>query len=327
MPGRTHGAERGVTFAALQPLGHVQPGAGREQRGIERLGPRRGCRRRDSRRPMRRTARARRCRRRVHPLELVPGGPSRLDGLDRLLQPGRGRCRPAPLPGGPAAPDGPRPSRAAGSADGSRSSRATGGGYRTQRDGLRAANALAPTAGPARPSTAAVPPGPILGDVVPPVASVPSELQLMTTGDWAPIGATARCGSPCGAVTTDGGRDPEARSGDAGARHHPAVPRRARPPGHAPGRDERARPTGARCVPRGGLRGSRTAASSLSRPEAVAGLARPRFDCGAPASADRATVLALDRRAFDTFWGMDDAGLSEALAATPISRFRVAIDR
>ena len=38
-------------------------------------------------------------------------------------------------------------------------------------------------------------------------------------------------------------------------------------------------------------------------------------------------MLALDRRAFDTFWGMDDAGLSEALAATPISRFRVAIDR
>jgi ribosomal protein S18 acetylase RimI-like enzyme len=43
-------------------------------------------------------------------------------------------------------------------------------------------------------------------------------------------------------------------------------------------------------------------------------------------TADRAAVLALDRRAFDTFWGMDDAGLSEALDATPISRFRVAMD-
>ena len=43
-------------------------------------------------------------------------------------------------------------------------------------------------------------------------------------------------------------------------------------------------------------------------------------------AADRARVLALDRRAFDQFWGMDDAGLSEALEATPISRFRVAVD-
>ncbi len=42
--------------------------------------------------------------------------------------------------------------------------------------------------------------------------------------------------------------------------------------------------------------------------------------------ADRAAVLALDRRAFDRFWGMDEAGLSEALAATPISRFRLATD-
>lgn len=44
-------------------------------------------------------------------------------------------------------------------------------------------------------------------------------------------------------------------------------------------------------------------------------------------TADRAAVLELDRRAFDTFWGMDDAGLSEALQATPISRFRVALDQ
>lgn len=41
---------------------------------------------------------------------------------------------------------------------------------------------------------------------------------------------------------------------------------------------------------------------------------------------DRTPVLALDRRAFDGFWALDDAGLSEALDATPISRFRIAVD-
>ncbi len=41
---------------------------------------------------------------------------------------------------------------------------------------------------------------------------------------------------------------------------------------------------------------------------------------------DRPAVLALDQRAFDRFWAMDDAGLTEALNATPISRFRVASD-
>lgn len=38
---------------------------------------------------------------------------------------------------------------------------------------------------------------------------------------------------------------------------------------------------------------------------------------------DRDAVLALDRRAFDGFWGLDEAGLAEAIQATPISRFRV----
>jgi ribosomal protein S18 acetylase RimI-like enzyme len=35
-------------------------------------------------------------------------------------------------------------------------------------------------------------------------------------------------------------------------------------------------------------------------------------------------VLAVDTRAFSTFWRLDEMGLEEALAATPTSRFRVA---
>ena len=38
---------------------------------------------------------------------------------------------------------------------------------------------------------------------------------------------------------------------------------------------------------------------------------------------DRPAVLAVDGRAFSPFWRLDDAGLDEALAATPTSRFRV----
>lgn len=41
---------------------------------------------------------------------------------------------------------------------------------------------------------------------------------------------------------------------------------------------------------------------------------------------DRPAVLAIDHRAFDTFWRLDDVGLDEALDATPVSRFRIAID-
>jgi len=41
---------------------------------------------------------------------------------------------------------------------------------------------------------------------------------------------------------------------------------------------------------------------------------------------DRGAVLALDHKAFSPFWRLDDAGLDEALAATPYSRFRVAHD-
>lgn len=42
---------------------------------------------------------------------------------------------------------------------------------------------------------------------------------------------------------------------------------------------------------------------------------------------DRATVLELDGRAFDDFWALDLDGLRDALAATPIRRFRVTHDR
>ena len=41
---------------------------------------------------------------------------------------------------------------------------------------------------------------------------------------------------------------------------------------------------------------------------------------------DRPDVLAVDARSFDSFWRLDDNGLSEAMAATPSSRFRVADD-
>lgn len=39
---------------------------------------------------------------------------------------------------------------------------------------------------------------------------------------------------------------------------------------------------------------------------------------------DRAAVLAVDAAAFDDFWRLDDPGLDEAQAATPVSRLRVA---
>lgn len=42
---------------------------------------------------------------------------------------------------------------------------------------------------------------------------------------------------------------------------------------------------------------------------------------------DRPTVLAIDGRAFSPFWRLDEAGLDEAIDATPTARFRVAGDR
>lgn len=41
--------------------------------------------------------------------------------------------------------------------------------------------------------------------------------------------------------------------------------------------------------------------------------------------ADRDAVLDLDHLAFDTFWRLDESGLDEAIAATPHTRFRVAV--
>ena len=41
---------------------------------------------------------------------------------------------------------------------------------------------------------------------------------------------------------------------------------------------------------------------------------------------DRPAVLDVDARSFPTFWQLDDAGLEEALTATPRARFRVVVD-
>jgi ribosomal protein S18 acetylase RimI-like enzyme len=40
---------------------------------------------------------------------------------------------------------------------------------------------------------------------------------------------------------------------------------------------------------------------------------------------DRTTVLTVDARSFEPFWRLDRAGLQEAMAATPSSRFRVSV--
>ncbi|HVX19162.1 MAG TPA: GNAT family N-acetyltransferase [Acidimicrobiales bacterium] len=40
---------------------------------------------------------------------------------------------------------------------------------------------------------------------------------------------------------------------------------------------------------------------------------------------DRPTVLDIDSLAFDEFWRLDDAGLTDAISATPVARFRVAV--
>jgi GNAT superfamily N-acetyltransferase len=54
----------------------------------------------------------------------------------------------------------------------------------------------------------------------------------------------------------------------------------------------------------------------------------PRMPDGAPlrraARRDRPRVLAVDAAAFSPFWRFDEAGLRDALAATPQTRFRVA---
>lgn len=41
---------------------------------------------------------------------------------------------------------------------------------------------------------------------------------------------------------------------------------------------------------------------------------------------DQAAILQIDARAFDAFWTLDRGGLDDAVRATPVSRFRVAVD-
>ncbi len=53
---------------------------------------------------------------------------------------------------------------------------------------------------------------------------------------------------------------------------------------------------------------------------------RPDLTVRRATDADRTHVLALDQRAFDGFWQLDEAGLDEALDATPASRYQVAVD-
>ena len=57
--------------------------------------------------------------------------------------------------------------------------------------------------------------------------------------------------------------------------------------------------------------------SATRSPSARLRRARPR---------DRAAVLRVDHRAFPSFWQLDDAGLTDALTATPHARFQVAVD-
>lgn len=67
----------------------------------------------------------------------------------------------------------------------------------------------------------------------------------------------------------------------------------------------------------------------LERPVRLADLRPPAGPDGVRTSRaltqDRPEVLALDHRAFDDFWQLDEPGLLDALAATPTARFRVAL--
>jgi ribosomal protein S18 acetylase RimI-like enzyme len=56
------------------------------------------------------------------------------------------------------------------------------------------------------------------------------------------------------------------------------------------------------------------------------GTASPLRSTRRARTADRPAVLALDHLAFDEFWRLDDAGLDDAIRATPVARFRVAGD-
>jgi ribosomal protein S18 acetylase RimI-like enzyme len=56
------------------------------------------------------------------------------------------------------------------------------------------------------------------------------------------------------------------------------------------------------------------------------GVAAPTRSTRRARPGDHAAVLALDNLAFDEFWRLDDAGLDDAIRATPVARFRVAGD-
>lgn len=51
----------------------------------------------------------------------------------------------------------------------------------------------------------------------------------------------------------------------------------------------------------------------------------PTADLRRPSGADRSAVLAVDAAAFPAFWQLDEAGLRDALGATPSARLRVAM--
>ncbi|HEX2850608.1 MAG TPA: GNAT family N-acetyltransferase [Acidimicrobiales bacterium] len=53
--------------------------------------------------------------------------------------------------------------------------------------------------------------------------------------------------------------------------------------------------------------------------------ADPRFSLRRASRRDRPIVLALDAQAFEPFWQLDESGLDDAIAATPHTRFRVAV--
>jgi ribosomal protein S18 acetylase RimI-like enzyme len=62
-------------------------------------------------------------------------------------------------------------------------------------------------------------------------------------------------------------------------------------------------------------------------PTTTSSLRRERVRARRARKIDRAAVLALDARAFEPFWHLGTDGLRDALAATPVSRFRVADTR
>ncbi len=88
------------------------------------------------------------------------------------------------------------------------------------------------------------------------------------------------------------------------------------------GRHERARGRATPC--RSSTPASRCASGSTSSPTRWATCPSPRRSTRRARKGDRAAVLELDHRSFDGFWRLDADGLTNAIEATPSSRFRVA---